>query len=116
MEEAAHRRHSLAGDLMELHLEQCHRLIRGELADLAYYGLPLYTSMKNSTAVVYGGVLQPLTERFRHVVRDADPNDDIVTAAFFTKKFIVYFVVGHMCKLHVSSSPASCSGRKCFGA
>ncbi|XP_037306775.2 dynein light chain roadblock-type 2-like [Pungitius pungitius] len=49
-------------------------------------GIPIRTTLDNSTAVLYATLLCHLTMKARHTVRDVDPQNDICFLRMRTKK------------------------------
>lgn len=49
-------------------------------------GVPIRTTLDNSTTVQYSGLMKQLTARARHTVRDIDPLDDLDFLRIRTKK------------------------------
>ncbi|XP_028304996.1 dynein light chain roadblock-type 2-like isoform X2 [Gouania willdenowi] len=49
-------------------------------------GIPIRTSLDNSSAVQYAGLLQDLTMRARSSVRDMDPQNDLTFLRIRSKK------------------------------
>nr|WAW84850.1 dynein light chain roadblock-type [Halisarca dujardinii] len=49
-------------------------------------GIPIRTTMDNSTTVTYAGLIHQLTSKTRTTVRDIDPQNDLTFLRIRTKK------------------------------
>lgn len=49
-------------------------------------GIPIKTTLDNSTTVQYAGLISSLTDKARSVVRDLDPSNDLTFLRIRSKK------------------------------
>ncbi|VVC45100.1 Dynein light chain roadblock-type 1/2,Roadblock/LAMTOR2 domain [Cinara cedri] len=49
-------------------------------------GIPIKSTLDNSTSVQYAGLIQQLADKARSVVRDLDPSNDLMFLRMRTKK------------------------------
>lgn len=56
------------------------------LNDLFFLGIPIKTTLDNSTTVQYAGLISALSDKARSVVRDLDPSNDLTFLRMRSKK------------------------------
>ncbi len=59
-------------------------------------GIPIKTTMDNSTTVQYAGLLHQLTAKARSVVRDIDPQNDLTFLRIRSKKHEIMVAPGNL--------------------
>ena len=64
---------------------QAHKGVHG-LIIVNQEGIPIRTTLDNSTSVQYSGLLHQLTAKARSVVRDLDPQNDLTFLRIRSKK------------------------------
>ena len=57
-------------------------------------GIPVRTTLDNSTTVQYGGLVTQLTNKARSAVRDIDPQNDLKFLRVKSKKFEIMIAPG----------------------
>jgi dynein light chain roadblock-type len=60
--------------------------VKWELFCSSLTGIPIRTTMDNSTTVTYAGLIHQLTSKARSTVRDIDPQNDLTFLRVRTKK------------------------------
>ncbi len=58
-------------------------------------GIPIKTSMDNSTTIQYASLLQSLTAKARSLVRDIDPQNDLTFLRIRSKKHEIMVAPGN---------------------
>lgn len=53
---------------------------------VAFSGIPIKTTMDNTTTVQYAGLISSLADKARSVVRDLDPSNDLTFLRIRSKK------------------------------
>jgi len=64
---------------------QSHRGVIGTIV-VNSEGIPIKSTLDNSTSVQYAGLIQQLADKARSVVRDLDPSNDLMFLRMRTKK------------------------------
>jgi len=64
---------------------QSHRGVIGTIV-VNNEGIPIKSTLDNSTSVQYAGLIQQLADKARSVVRDLDPSNDLMFLRMRTKK------------------------------
>jgi dynein light chain roadblock-type len=59
-------------------------------------GIPIKTTLDNSTTVQYAGLLHQLTSKARSVVRDIDPQNDLTFLRIRSKKHEIMVAPGNL--------------------
>lgn len=59
-----------------------------------YLGIPIKSTLDNSTSVQYAGLIQQLADKARSVVRDLDPSNDLMFLRMRTKKHEIMVAPG----------------------
>ncbi|KFQ38622.1 Dynein light chain roadblock-type 2, partial [Mesitornis unicolor] len=59
-------------------------------------GIPIRTTLDNSTTVQYAGLLHQLTMKTRSAVRDIDPQNDLTCLRIRTKKHEIMVAPGNI--------------------
>jgi dynein light chain roadblock-type len=72
-------------------VEECLKRIQGHKGVVGSIvinsdGIPIRTSMDNSTTIQYAALIHQLTSKARSVVRDLDPTDDLTFLRIRSKK------------------------------
>lgn len=57
-------------------------------------GIPIKSTLDNSTSVQYAGLIQQLADKARSVVRDLDPSNDLMFLRMRTKKHEIMVAPG----------------------
>lgn len=70
---------------------QYHTLIR---IRILFLGIPIKSTLDNSTSVQYAGLIQQLADKARSVVRDLDPSNDLMFLRMRTKKHEIMVAPG----------------------
>lgn len=65
-----------------------------ELENYLFSGIPIRTTLDNSTTVQYAGLLCQLTTKARSTVRDIDPQNDLTFLRIRSKKHEVMVAPG----------------------
>jgi len=63
---------------------------------MADAGIPIRTTMDNSTTVQYAGLLQRMVDQSRNSVRDMDPQDDLTFLRIRSKKHEIMIAPGKL--------------------
>lgn len=71
---------------------------------IAYFdnfsGIPIKTTMDNTSTVQYAGLVSQLADKARSVVRDLDPTNDLTFLRVRTKKHEIMMAPGNTKKLN----------------
>lgn len=67
---------------------------------LIFSGIPIRTTLDNSTTVQYAGLLRHLTMKARSTVRDIDPQNDLTFLRIRSKKHEIMVTPGKINKLN----------------
>jgi len=59
-----------------------------------FLGIPIKSTLDNSTSVQYAGLIQQLADKARSVVRDLDPSNDLMFLRMRTKKHEIMVAPG----------------------
>lgn len=70
---------------------------------LCFLGIPIKSTLDNSTSVQYAGLIQQLADKARSVVRDLDPSNDLMFLRMRTKKHEIMVAPGKLLQLYFSS-------------
>lgn len=57
-----------------------------KLFDYCFLGIPIKTTLDNTTTVQYAGLISSLADKARSVVRDLDPSNDLTFLRIRSKK------------------------------
>lgn len=68
---------------------------------IIFSGIPIKSTLDNSTSVQYAGLIQQLADKARSVVRDLDPSNDLMFLRMRTKKHEIMVAPGN-CILHLN--------------
>lgn len=72
-------------------------------------GIPIRTTLDNSTAVQYAGLLSQLTQKARSTVRDIDPQNDLTFLRIRSKKHEILVAPGNrVIPIHVPGAWICC--------
>lgn len=63
-------------------------------------GIPIRTTLDNSTTVQYASLLHQLTAKARNVVRDLEPSNDLQFLRVRSKKYEIMIAPGKFCQLN----------------
>lgn len=66
------------------------------MAEFPDAGIPIRTTMDNSTTVQYAGLLQRMVDQSRNSVRDMDPQDDLTFLRIRSKKHEIMIAPGKL--------------------
>lgn len=66
-------------------------------------GIPIKTTLDNSTTVQYAGLLHQLTSKARSVVRDIDPQNDLTFLRIRSKKHEIMVAPGKSTRFKIVS-------------
>jgi len=66
-------------------------------------GIPIKSTLDNSTSVQYAGLIQQLADKARSVVRDLDPSNDLMFLRMRTKKHEIMVAPGKFYQIYFSS-------------
>lgn len=61
---------------------------------IIFTGIPIKSTLDNSTSVQYAGLIQQLADKARSVVRDLDPSNDLMFLRMRTKKHEIMVAPG----------------------
>lgn len=61
---------------------------------IIFIGIPIKSTLDNSTSVQYAGLIQQLADKARSVVRDLDPSNDLMFLRMRTKKHEIMVAPG----------------------
>lgn len=61
-----------------------------------FTGIPIKSTLDNSTSVQYAGLIQQLADKARSVVRDLDPSNDLMFLRMRTKKHEIMVAPGKL--------------------
>lgn len=61
-------------------------LLSRNLQSIYYIGIPVKSTLDNSTTVQYAGLMSQLSDKARSVVRDLDPGNDLTFLRVRSKK------------------------------
>lgn len=61
-----------------------------------FLGIPIKSTLDNSTSVQYAGLIQQLADKARSVVRDLDPSNDLMFLRMRTKKHEIMVAPGNL--------------------
>lgn len=61
---------------------------------ITFIGIPIKSTLDNSTSVQYAGLIQQLADKARSVVRDLDPSNDLMFLRMRTKKHEIMVAPG----------------------
>ena len=77
----------------------CSNLLLVNVSSLYYFvslGIPIRTTLDNSTTVQYASLLHKLTVQARNVVRDTDPTNDLTFLRVRSKKHEIMIAPGKL--------------------
>jgi len=65
-----------------------------------FLGIPIKSTLDNSTSVQYAGLIQQLADKARSVVRDLDPSNDLMFLRMRTKKHEIMVAPGNFHQMY----------------
>lgn len=71
-----------------------HHTLKIDNTYLTFSGIPIKSTLDNSTSVQYAGLIQQLADKARSVVRDLDPSNDLMFLRMRTKKHEIMVAPG----------------------